>query len=209
MKSVSLLHHTPGPAGQPDELVEIARHFDTLWGTAVACVAENTYLTSDAEGNLVVLEHVVDGFAEDERRRLRVTSDMLLGEMVNRIRPISITPTASAVVIPRAFVATVEGGVYLFALIVPQHQNLLIELQTRVADVWESPGGIPFAKFRGFKTGVRDSGAGGPMRFVDGEVVERFLDLSEEVQRGVVEGLPGGVGVEEVRGLVEGLRRVR
>jgi DNA damage-binding protein 1 len=36
--------------------------------------------------------------------------------------------------------------------------------------------------------------------------VERFLDCSEEVQNKAVEGL--GVDVEEVRGLVEGLRRL-
>jgi DNA damage-binding protein 1 len=45
-----------------------------------------------------------------------------------------------------------------------------------------------------------------PLRFVDGELVERFLDLSTEVQESVVEGL--GVEVEEVREVVEGLRRL-
>jgi DNA damage-binding protein 1 len=41
---------------------------------------------------------------------------------------------------------------------------------------------------------------------VDGELVERFLDLSLELQGRAVEGL--GVGTEEVRELVEGLRRL-
>ena len=44
------------------------------------------------------------------------------------------------------------------------------------------------------------------MRFVDGELVERFLDLDAEKQETVVEGL--GVDVEEVKELVEGLRRL-
>ena len=44
------------------------------------------------------------------------------------------------------------------------------------------------------------------MRFVDGEFVERFLDQSEEVQAKAIEGL--GVELEEVRGLIEGLRRL-
>jgi DNA damage-binding protein 1 len=44
------------------------------------------------------------------------------------------------------------------------------------------------------------------MRFVDGELIERFLDVDESVQRKAVEGL--GVDVEEVRGIVEGLRRM-
>jgi DNA damage-binding protein 1 len=63
---------------------------------------------------------------------------------------------------------------------------------------------MDFAKFRAFKNTVREEDE--PMRFVDGELVERFLDCSEEVQNKAVEGL--GVDVEEVRGLVEGLRRL-
>ena len=45
-----------------------------------------------------------------------------------------------------------------------------------------------------------------PYRFVDGELVERFLYVSEEVQRKAVEGL--GVEVERVKSLVEVLRRI-
>jgi DNA damage-binding protein 1 len=44
------------------------------------------------------------------------------------------------------------------------------------------------------------------MRFVDGELIERFLDVDEELQSKAVEGL--GVDVEVVRGIVEGLRRL-
>jgi DNA damage-binding protein 1 len=49
-------------------------------------------------------------------------------------------------------------------------------------------------------------GEEGPVRFVDGELVEAFLDLGVEAQERVVEGLE--VGVEEVRGIVEGLKRI-
>ena len=208
MKSVSLVEHQKGRQGMPDTLTEIARHYETLWGTAIANVAENTYLESDAEGNLVVLQHDVNGFSDEDRRRLRVTSDLHLGEMVNRIRRIDVTPTPNAIVIPRAFLATVEGSIYLFALIAPGKQDLLIRLQGKMAEVVKSPGGVPFAKFRGFRTQVRDMGEEGPGRFVDGELIERFLDCSEDVQREVIKDLPGGMGVEEVRGLIEGLRRI-
>jgi DNA damage-binding protein 1 len=63
---------------------------------------------------------------------------------------------------------------------------------------------MEFARFRAFKNQVREEEE--PMRFVDGELVERFLDVSDEMQRKAVEGL--GVDVESVRGLVEGLRRL-
>lgn len=171
-------------------------------------MAENTFLQSDAEGNLVVLQHDVNGFSEEDKRRLRVTSEMLLGEMVNRIRRIDVSPTPGAIVIPRAFLATVEGSIYLFALIAPGKQDLLIRMQGKMAELVKAPGGVPFAKFRGFRNAVRDSGEEGPSRFVDGELIEKFLDCGDEVQMEIVRDLPGGLGVEEVRGLVEGLKRI-
>lgn len=65
-------------------------------------------------------------------------------------------------------------------------------------------GDIPFAKYRAFKNQVRESDE--PFRFVDGEFIERFLDVDEEVQKKAVDGLD--MGVEEVKDLVESLRRL-
>lgn len=206
MKSMSLVEYSPGQHGVPDTLSEVARHFDTLWGTAVANVAENTYLQSDAEGNLVVLQHDVNGFSEEDRKRLRVTSEMLLGEMVNRIRRIDVTPTPGAFVIPRAFLATVEGSIYLFALIAPGKQDLLMRMQSKMAEMVKSPGNVDFIKFRGFKNQVRDESATGPGRFVDGELIERFLDCPRQIQEEIVKDL--GVDVDEAWAMVESLRRI-
>lgn len=206
MKSVSLVQlYDPSVSGMPFALREIARHYDTAWGTAVANVAPNTYLEADAEGNLVVLAHDPEAFSEDEKRRLRVIGELHLGEMVNRIRRVDVQASASAIVVPRAFLGTVEGSIYLFGLIAPEKQDLLMRLQERMAGLVESPGGLAFEGYRAFKTVVRE-GEDGPMRFVDGEVIEGFLDVGRDVQEKVVEGL--GVGVEEVWAMVEGLKRL-
>ncbi|KAI6871623.1 DNA damage-binding protein 1 [Hortaea werneckii] len=208
MKSLSLLEYKPGRAGLPDTLGEIARHFETVWGTAATNVSENTYLESDAEGNLIVLQHDVNGYSADDRRRLKVVSEMLLGEMVNRILPISVQPTPNALVVPRAFLATVDGSLHLFALIAPGMQDLLIRLQNAIAERVRSPGYVPFSKFRGFRSGVRDMGEEGPVRFVDGECVERFLDCGVEVQEEICKEVGMEGKSEELRGMVEGLRRI-
>lgn len=68
----------------------------------------------------------------------------------------------------------------------------------------QSPGEIEFNRYRAFKNQVREMDE--PIRFVDGELVEKFLDASAEMQEAAVKGL--GVDVEEVRELVEGLRRL-
>jgi DNA damage-binding protein 1 len=77
-------------------------------------------------------------------------------------------------------------------------------LQSNLGTIVPAPGDMDFARYRAFKNQVRESEE--PYRFVDGELVEKFLDLSEEQQTAACEGL--GRDVEEVRGLVEGLRRL-
>lgn len=109
MKSVSIVEYERGEAGLPDKLTETARHYQTAWATAVAQVEENTYLESDAEGNLMVLHRNTNGVTDDDKRRLEVTSEIRLGEMVNRIRTFSVPTPTNAVVIPKAFLATVSS----------------------------------------------------------------------------------------------------
>ncbi|KAF2744303.1 DNA damage-binding protein 1 [Sporormia fimetaria CBS 119925] len=204
MKSAVIVEYRPGKAGLPDKIVEVARHFRTAWATAIAEVGANTYLESDAEGNLLVLARDLQGVTEDDRRRLTVSSEMSLGEMVNRIRPVDVATASDAVVIPKAFLATVEGSIYLFGLISPSYQNLLITLQSNLADLVSAPGDSSFNEYRAFQSAVRR--AEEPERFVDADLVERFLDQTEDIQRKAVEGLEADV--ETIRGIVEGLRRM-
>lgn len=110
MKSVSVVEASLSMESPiADRMKEVARHFQTVWTTAVADIAENTYLVSDAEGNLIVLRRNVNGVTAEDQRRLEVTSEMLLGEMVNRIRPVNIPQTSSVVVTPKAFLGTVSN----------------------------------------------------------------------------------------------------
>ena len=213
MKSVSITSYTPGSLGLDDKLTETARHYQTVWGTAVAHVGEDTWLEADAEGNLMVLHQNIGGVTSDDRRRLEVTSEMRLGEMVNRIRSFEITEMdsrTSAPVTPKAFMGTVEGSIYLFGLIAPAHRDLLMRLQAALAPMVGSLGDVPFNTYRAFKNQVRE--AEEPYRFVDGGLIEEFLNLQEGLQENVVGGL-GEVGLragglEGVRELVESLRRL-
>src|SRR5204863_2191124 len=100
MKSVSIVEYKQGENGLPDSLTEVARHFETFWSTAVASVAENCFLEGDAEGNLIVLNQNIQGVTDDDKRRMDVTSEMLLGEMVNRIRRVNVQPSPGTAIVP-------------------------------------------------------------------------------------------------------------
>ncbi|KAI9374726.1 mono-functional DNA-alkylating methyl methanesulfonate N-term-domain-containing protein [Aspergillus egyptiacus] len=204
MKSVCIVEYKEGENGLPDKLTEVARHFQTVWGTGVASVAPDTYLESDAEGNLIVLRRNRSGVEEDDRRRLEVTGEISLGEMVNRIRPVNIQQPHSATVVPRAFLGTVEGSIYLYAVINPSHQDFLMRLQATMAIRVDSLGGISFNEFRGLRTMTRQ--ANEPYRFVDGELIERFLSCEPSLQNEIADMV--GKDVEEVKVIVEALRRL-
>jgi DNA damage-binding protein 1 len=107
MKSISIVESNKIDTFEIDAK-EVARHFATVWTTAVADIGSNQWLVSDAEGNLIVLRRNVDGITEENRRRLEVTSELLLGEMVNRIRPVNIPQTSTMAVTPKAFLGTVR-----------------------------------------------------------------------------------------------------
>ena len=112
MKSMSLVEYIPGKEGLPDKLVEVCRHHQSCWSTAVTHIEGDSYLESDAEGNLLVLRRNVNGVLLEDRKRMDVTSEMNLGEQVNTIRQINVEPSPNAMIIPKAFLATVSFPVY-------------------------------------------------------------------------------------------------
>jgi DNA damage-binding protein 1 len=108
MKSISLVEYTPGKEGLPDKLEEVARHMESSWTTSVAHIEGHSYLTSDQYGNLLVLRRNVNGVTLEDRKRMEMTSEMNLGEPVNKIVQIQVEPSPNAMVIPKAFLATVS-----------------------------------------------------------------------------------------------------
>lgn len=77
-------------------------------------------------------------------------------------------------------------------------------LQSRIEEYVKTAGSIDFNTWRSFRNQAREADA--PYRFVDGEMVERFLDLDDESQASVCDGL--GPSVEDMRNIIEELRRM-
>ncbi|KAI1429939.1 mono-functional DNA-alkylating methyl methanesulfonate N-term-domain-containing protein [Xylaria sp. FL1777] len=204
MKSMSLVEFTPAVDGQPAKLTEVSRHYQSFWATALCHVDGETWLESDTQGNLMVLRRNTAGVTLEDKRRMEVTSEINLGEMVNKMRQVTVDASDNAIIIPKAFVGTVEGGVYLFGMIAPRYQDLLMRFQNKLAEVVETTGNIEFSRYRSFRNEERESD--GPFRFVDGELLERFLDLDENKQVTICEGL--GPNAEAMRNMVEELKRM-
>jgi len=108
MQSVSIVEYVPGKGGLPDKLEQVAKDYQACWATAVTEVEENSWLQADHDGNLLVLSRNIDGVTLEDKKRMRVTSEMNLGEQVNVIRRINIEPSPNAMIVPRAFLGTVR-----------------------------------------------------------------------------------------------------
>lgn len=105
----------------------------------------------------------------------------------------------------------VDGSIYLLGEIDSSYLDLLMKLQANMAKVVKSVGGLDFNRFRAYWAPSRSSEE--PFRFVDGDFIEHFLELSEDDAEKVVTGVGKtvdalGIGVDEVRSLVENLRRL-
>ncbi|PHH87622.1 hypothetical protein CDD83_8619 [Cordyceps sp. RAO-2017] len=204
MQSLSLVEFIPPLDGARAKLEERARHYEPAWATSVCHLDDDRWLEADAQGNIIVLRRNLEAPTDQDRSRLEVTSEMNIGEQINRIRALHVAPTENAIVHPRAFLGSVDGTLYLFGDISPQNQDLLITFQSRLQEYIYAPGNIDFDLWRAFRSQAREGN--GPYRFVDGEMVERFLDLDEAKQELVCDGL--GPSVEDMRNMVEELRRM-
>lgn len=109
MKSMVLVEFTPGADGKPAKLTEVARHYQAAWSTAVCHIEDQTWLEAESAGNLMVLKRNEGGVTVGDRHRLQMVGEMNLGEMVNKIRKVTVEARANAIVVPRAFLGTVSA----------------------------------------------------------------------------------------------------
>ncbi|KAM0258586.1 hypothetical protein ACHAQJ_003757 [Trichoderma viride] len=204
MQSLTLVEFTPAQDGKKAKLEEKARHYQQAWTTSISALDDSRWLEADAQGNVIVLRQNLEAPTEQDRSQLEIISELNIGEQINRIRKLQVAPSENAIVIPKAFLGSIEGTLYLYGDIAPKYQDLLMTFQSRLQEYISTPGNLSFDLWRAFRNQNREGE--GPYRFVDGEMIERFLDLDESKQELVCEGL--GPSVEDMRNLIEELRRM-
>lgn len=109
MQSLSLVEFIPPLDGARAKLEERARHYQPAWATSVCHLDENRWLEADAQGNIVVLRRNMEAPTEQDRSRLEVTSEINIGEQINRMRRLHVASAENAVVYPRAFLGSVSA----------------------------------------------------------------------------------------------------
>lgn len=112
-----------------------------------------------------------------------------LGDMVNVMRRgtlvSQLADTAAPVARP-VLLATVTGAICLVVQLPQELYEFLHQLEERLNHTIKSVGKIPHAFWRSFNTDIKTEPAEG---FIDGDLIESFLDLSREKQQETVHKL--------------------
>ncbi|XP_056322413.1 DNA damage-binding protein 1 isoform X2 [Danio aesculapii] len=213
MRSVLLLAYKP----MEGSFEEIARDFNPNWMSAVEILDDDNFLGAENAFNLFVCQKDSAATTDEERQHLQEVGLFHLGEFVNVFSHGSLvlqnlgessTPTQGSVLF-----GTVNGMIGLVTSLSEGWYSLLLDLQNRLNKVIKSVGKIEHSTWRSFHTERKTEQATG---FIDGDLIESFLDLGRAKMQEVVStlqiddgsGMKREATVDEVIKIVEELTRI-
>lgn len=208
MRSVQLLDY--GSLNQ--ELDPVAYNSGCNWITALEMFDDDTYIAAENSYNLLLFkkqsEEQSEDMAADARARLSACGEYHLGSYVCTIRQGTIVmPSAqgsqqrvslpagersgrgeegSASVVPELLFGCQDGSIGVIARLSRDQYQLLVEVQSRLKRVIGCVGGLSYDDWRTFQTERRTAPA---HNFIDGDLVEAFLELPRGKQSIVAHGL--------------------
>ncbi|KAG1174443.1 hypothetical protein G6F70_004910 [Rhizopus microsporus] len=194
------------------QLVEVAAHEKVKEVLAIESIDENLMIGAEKDGHLFVLEHCQDEASADEPL-LDMISGWHLGDMVSRFRFGSLgmnnVDPDSRPVAPSLIFGTSSGAIGIVADLSAERFKLLNQMQYNMTKAVKSIGGLSHAEWRNVNIMGRKEEA---TNFIDGDLIESFLDLSSYQMQSVVDGIHGGrkldVTVEDLCKVVEELMSI-
>lgn len=186
MRSVTLLAYKP----LEGSFEEIARDYQPNWMSAIEILDDDTFLGAENSFNLFVCQKDSAATTDEERQYLQEVGQFHLGEFVNVFRHGSLvmqhpgestTPTQGSVLF-----GTVYGAIGLVTQLPAEFYNFLLEVQNKLTKVIKSVGKITHSSWRSFSTERKTEPSTG---FIDGDLIESFLDLSRDKMQEVVQGI--------------------
>mmetsp|Transcript_28073 Transcript_28073/g.43830 ORF Transcript_28073/g.43830 Transcript_28073/m.43830 type:complete len:992 (-) Transcript_28073:1819-4794(-) len=205
MRSISLLAYKPVDG----QIEEIARDYNANWMTAVEVLDDDTYIGAENHFNLFTVRKNTDATTDEERARLEVVGEFHLGDLVNRFKHGSLVMRggdAESPNIPTLIYGTVCGVIGVIASLPKEEYDFMLKVQNALNQVIKGVGGLRHEDWRSFQNERvpygRDSKG-----FIDGDLIESFLDLRRDKMEDVSR-MVGGTSVEELCKRIEELQRL-
>jgi len=212
MRSINLLQYRP----MEGSLEEIARDYNPNWTTAVEIIDDERFLGAESGNNLFICQRDSGANTEEDRMRMSEVGQIHLGEMVNVFRHGSLVmehlgdntvPHSDSILL-----GTTLGSIRLLTRLPQDLFDTLSELQRRLAKKIKSVGRIEHSYYRRFVSDKKSEQSHG---FIDGDLIETFLELDrntlEELCIGLTKEINGEkipLELDDVMKIVEDLSRI-
>lgn len=204
MRSISLVQYYP----EHKTLEEIARDFNSNWTTAIEMLHDNVYLGAENWNNLFCLRRNTASTSAEVQCRLETVGEFHLGEMCNKflqgslVMPVSSSkskqratpesPSKSNRVAARrppvttgsqTLFGTVDGTLGVILGLDGKTAMFYSCLERAMSTTIKSVGDLDHRLFRAVQANQRVHPAHG---FIDGDLIESFLDLDQALMEKVV-----------------------
>jgi len=201
MKSITVLVHNSNDGS----LKETARDYNLNWMTSVELFDDENFIGAENSYNIFSLAKNSAGVNEEERNRLEVTGEFHLGEFVNRFRHGSFVmklPDNEGPNVRTLIWGSVSGAVGILAQIPAEYFTLFLKVQTSMEKKVKTVGQLSNEEFRQFSNERKLSPERG---FIDGDLIESFMDLSPALRNEIA--ADAGVGVDVIVKGIESITR--
>ena len=189
MRGASLLSYNAEERSLSERAVDA---HSGAWTSAVQCLDDDTFLVAEASRNMLLLRKNGEASSDEERHRLEIAGEFHLGDQVNRIRPGSLVmrlPDSELAAVPTFLYGTVDGVLGVMCCLPAEVQALLLRLQEVLVGTVKGVGGLTWTDWRAFANERRQAAAKG---WVDGDLLECYLELPRESQAAVAQQLDMG-----------------
>ncbi|XP_028177041.1 DNA damage-binding protein 1 [Ostrinia nubilalis] len=212
MRSMSLLQYKQ----MEGSFEEIARDHSPNWMTAVEILDDDTFLGAENNFNMFICQKDGAATTDEDRQQLENMGRFHIGDMVNVMQHGSLVAqhadTAAPVANP-VLLATVTGAICLVVQLPQELYEFLHQLEERLTHTIKSVGKIPHSFWRSLNSDITTEAAEG---FIDGDLIESFLDLSRDIQKETIQGMQIDDGdgmkrdatVDDLIKIVEDLTRI-
>lgn len=194
--------------GDNIRLEEVARDFDVTWVLAMEMLDDDIYIVAEHSKHLYTYQRNSYAATDAERGRLERVGQFHLGSRVNRIQHGSLVlqmPENEGPALKTMIFGTTDGMLGVIANLKPEAYRFFNEVQTAMATIIPGIGGLNHQDWREM---VSDSPprSAPAKNFLDGDLIERFLDLNLANMKKVSAMV--NVGVEELVQRVEEMQRL-
>ena len=184
MKSMSLLVYKPSLG----RIEEISRDYQPNWMTAVSILDEDTFLGAENSYNIFTVHKNADATSDEERMRLEPVGSFHVGDLINRFRKGSLImklPDSETATLQTTLYCTVYGAIGVIASLPEAHFKFFATLQEYMSKT-RGVGGFSHSEWRAFQNERKLEDA---KNFVDGDLIEQFLDWPVDKQTQVANGM--------------------